>query len=289
MLQEKTSSAKDHLIIEATQANYSQLANFLNQNIKTHRHLDWFSSLDWIGSHPYLIEFQQQKINAVLCATPENGASAWVRIFSVQKKARADETWARLLPRALQKLRDKGITRLAALALHGWFEALLIDSGFENRQNVVVLEWQGNFPSKGARNPGVVIRPMHLNDLPEVERIDRLAFPSLWQNSQTSLTKAFNQTGISTVATRDEVIVGYQISTSMTISGHLARLAVDPAYQCQGIAFTLVHDLLKQFEQRGFWRVTVNTQSDNQPSLSLYQKFGFKPTKEEIKVYDLAL
>jgi ribosomal protein S18 acetylase RimI-like enzyme len=75
----------------------------------------------------------------------------------------------------------------------------------------------------------------------------------------------------------------------MTIYGHLARLAVHPEFQRMGIAYSLVYDLLRQFDQQGFWRVTVNTQSDNQPSLSLYKQFGFKRTGEEIPVYDLIL
>ena len=130
---------------------------------------------------------------------------------------------------------------------------------------------------------------MHLIDLAAIEAIDQAAFPSLWQNSLAGLTKAFHQPGISTVAVKGDSIVGYQISTAMTIYGHLARLAVEPDEQRQGIAYALVYDLLKQFEHRGFWRVTVNTQSDNRASLRLYQKFGFVRTKEEIKVYELQL
>jgi len=130
---------------------------------------------------------------------------------------------------------------------------------------------------------------MDFTDLPVVEEIDRLAFPPLWQNSLSGLTKAFNQTGISTVAIKDGEIVGYQISTAMTIYGHLARLAVHPECQREGIAYTLVYDLLKRFDQRGFWRVTVNTQSDNRASLRLYEKFGFERTSEEIPVYSLRI
>ncbi len=289
MLQEKTSPTHNLTIIEATPAIYNQMADFLNQNIKTHRHLDWFSSLDWIGDHPYLVELNDDQIQAVLCTTPENEDTAWVRVFGVRRALDENVSWDRLLPKALQALKDMHIKELAALSLHPWFETLLINSGFTNNQNIVVLEWQGDLPSTIKNNPDIIIRPMHLNDLTEVERIDRTAFPSLWQNSLAGLTKAFNQTGISTVAVKGETIIGYQISTAMTIYGHLARLAVDPEYQRQGVAHSLVYDLLKQFEQRGFWRITVNTQSNNGASLDLYEKFGFQRTSEEIKVYQLTL
>jgi ribosomal protein S18 acetylase RimI-like enzyme len=289
MLQEKRSSAQTLQVIEAAPEHYNVLADFYNQNIKTHRHLDWFSTLDWIGSHPYLIETRGEEIQAALCAAPENEDSAWIRVFGARKSIDETACWDRLLPVAVENLRENGVQRVAALALHPWFNTLLKKSGFRNRQNIIVLEWQGKFPPKIPLNPEILLRPMHADDLPIVEAIDRSAFPSLWQNALAGLTKAFHQPGISTVAVKGETIVGYQISTAMTIYGHLARLAVEPKEQHQGIAYALVYDLLKQFEHRGFWRVTVNTQSDNKASLRLYQKFGFVRTKEEIKVYELQL
>jgi len=286
MLQGQKTSPKDKLITEATKHDYDQLANFLNQDNRIHRHLDWFSPLDWLGSQPFLIERTDNKIRAILCTTPENKQAAWVRVFGTRKDLPGKESWQRLLPKAIKKLRDKNLRCLAALALHSWFETLLVDSGFVNRQNILVLEWQGDFPNQIVQNQAVRIRQMVLDDLPTVGRIDQLAFPPLWQNSLVGLKTAFKQTGISTVALINNEIIGYQISTSMTIYGHLARLAVLPDFQRKGVAYTLVYDLLKRFKKRGFQRITVNTQSDNKPSLNLYSKFEFTRTSEKIRVYE---
>lgn len=290
MLKKETpSTASNGKILQATRQDYQKLASFLNQNLKSHRHLDWIPPLEWIGIQPYLYQEINKQIQSVLCASPENSDSAWIRVFAVLKKLPIENHWEKLFPSATRLLRENHIDRLAALALHPWFEALLVSSGFSTRQSVVVLEWNGNFPPKERCNPDILIRPMTIHDLESVEKVDTSAFPSLWENSLLSLTKALKQTGISTVAVLNDRIVGYQISTTMTIYGHLARLAVLPGCQRQGIAYTLVYDLLKKFDHQGFWRVTVNTQSDNQPSLGLYQQFGFRPTKEEIKVYEYQL
>lgn len=289
MVRDKTPASKLPPAVEATPAIYAQLADFLNQNIQTHRHLDWFSSLDWIGHHPYLVEVDGDDIKAALCAAPENADAAWIRLFAVCKTIDSEIPWQNMLPQAIDRLKQDGIKQLATLAIHPWFETLVENSDFRNRQNIVVMEWQGDFPKRKNLNGEVIIRPMHEGDLPAVMKIDHDAFPPLWQNSLEGLTKAFGQTGISTVALLDDEIVGYQISTTMTIYGHLARLAVTPEYQRQGIAFTLVHDLLKQFERLGFWRITVNTQSDNQSSAKLYQGLKFRRTGEEIRVFEVDL
>jgi ribosomal protein S18 acetylase RimI-like enzyme len=193
--------------------------------------------------------------------------------------------WERLFAKAASWLVAANIQKIASLSNSDWFTQLLRHSGFTHQDDVVVLEWNGDHPTTSSRNPGVEIRPMRADDLPEIFQIDQSAFAPLWQNSLASLTKAFNQPGISTVALSQDQIVGYQISTTITIHGHLARLAVHPNHQGQKVASALVDDLFSQFVRQGVWRATVNTQADNKPSLAVYQKFGFQRTQDNIPVF----
>jgi [ribosomal protein S18]-alanine N-acetyltransferase len=103
------------------------------------------------------------------------------------------------------------------------------------------------------------------------------------------LEHAFRQAAIATVAEKDGLLVGYQISTANHSGGHLARLAVHPGYQGKGVGYTILRDLLAQFERRGARHVTVNTQDDNTASISLYEKAGFIATGENYQVYECNL
>ena len=130
---------------------------------------------------------------------------------------------------------------------------------------------------------------MKPEDLPDVKILDKLAFDPLWHNSLDSLTSAFQQSSVSTVAEVGNKIVGYQISTSVTFSGHLARLAVLPAYQGGNIGYNLVYHLLNTFKQSGLSHVSVNTQDNNISSIALYEKMGFRKTGETFPVYEYPL
>jgi ribosomal-protein-alanine N-acetyltransferase len=174
---------------------------------------------------------------------------------------------------------------VAAIPMHRWFENLLQHGAFQCTEHILMLSWESvDIPVAPLAN-AFHIRPMTLDDLGNIEKIDVAAFSPLWQNSQAYLELAFRQAAVATVAELDNHMVGYQISTATPIGGHLARLAVLPNLQGHGVGYALVRDMLSQFTRRGARKVTVNTQKDNLASLSLYHKLGFEQTGEEYPVY----
>ncbi|HSF82031.1 MAG TPA: GNAT family N-acetyltransferase [Anaerolineales bacterium] len=194
--------------------------------------------------------------------------------------------WESLWPEALAILGQSSSSIFAAaIPMQSWFRKLLELSDFYQSHKVVVLSWRAGAAAEPAGQIEAVIRPMNLDDMLMVEDIDRAAFGSVWQNTRSCLELAYRQAAIATVAEREGELVGYQISTATQMGGHLARLAVKPAYQGNGIGYALLNDMLKQFERRGAYNVTVNTQHDNFSSLSLYHKAGFRRTGEEYPVY----
>ncbi len=79
-------------------------------------------------------------------------------------------------------------------------------------------------------------------------------------------------------AKADDRVVGFLV---IDIAKHpeeiyLAQLAVDPAYQGQGIATSMIHSLFGQFSECG--KFVVITRRANEEAKGLYNSLGFSPS-----------
>lgn len=266
-------------------ADQRRLLDLLNSSALAHRHLDWRKPLDWIGAPPFLVLEDAGRILAALACPPDPDRIAWVRLFLVADRLSPREVWQPLWEAARTDLAARGDFVAAAIALQPWFADLLEVSRFEFRQHIVMLERESHAEVGYSLPPGVSLRLMMPYDLPGVAEVDAAAFELLWQNSLPALERAYPQAVLATVAEQEGRLVGYQISTSNSLGAHLARLAIRPEMQGQGLGFALVADLIQHLARRRIYRLTVNTQSDNAASLRLYQQIGFRLTDERYPVY----
>ena len=265
-------------------SDQQQLSNLIFFENRLHRHLDWRSPLEWLGAPFYWALDDSGQIMAALACPPEREGIAWVRLFVYSGRWSAENAWAILWQTAREEIARAGGAKVAAIAIQPWFQNLLGASGFENRQQIVLLEWRYQ-PTAARETAGIRIRKMTEADLPDVEKTDGASFDPLWQNPLETLRRAYAQALYATVAESENGIIGYQISTGGGQRAHLARLAVHPAVQGKGAGRALLKDLFVSLTYMGILRLSVNTQSDNQASLSLYQRMGFMRTGEQFPVY----
>ena len=271
-------------IRQAQTKDTSDLAFFLNQARYVHRHLDWRSTLEWLGEAEFWMLERDGMTQAAFACPPDPLAVAWVRLFASGAHINPDTAWEHLLNHAVQQPGLKPPVTLAAISLHDWFERLLLRHGWQVHQHIVTLSWNGALPPNVKLLPDAVIRPILPEDIPSVTRIDNLAFEPLWQLSELSLKQAFEQSAFATLMEIRGQIVAYQISTASSFNAHLARLAVQPELQGKSIGYALVLDLLKHLERLNIWSVTVNTQHDNASSQALYRRLGFSLTGDQFPV-----
>jgi ribosomal protein S18 acetylase RimI-like enzyme len=254
-----------------------------------HHHLDWLSPVDWLEEQPYLILQNGLRENAALACPPSPPGIGWIRLFVTSRHVVLNDAWNALLHHTLEQSKEFGLELLCSLGITGWFRDLLENSGFNNLQDVVGLSIRIS-DSVVVQSPDrVIIREANETDIPLIAALDERAFDRIWQLPVSSMNAAFHQAGCMTVATVGDEIIGYQLSTISTLSAHLARLAVEPRMQNRQIGRMLISELFQRCEQKGVAELTVNTQSDNQSSLALYKRMGFKLSEENYPVYTLHL
>lgn len=264
--------------------DHQQLSNLIFFENRLHRHLDWRSPLEWLGAPFYWALDDGGQIMAALACPTEKEGIAWVRLFVYSGQWSGENAWDMLWPTAKAEIAHAGGAKVAAIAIQPWFQNLLAASGFENRQQIVLLEWRYQLSAEREAS-GLRIRKMTEADLPEVEKTDAASFDPLWQNPLDTLQRAYAQALYATIAENENGIIGYQISTGGGQRAHLARLAVHPFVQGKGAGRALLSDLFTFLTYMSVSRLSVNTQSDNQASLSLYQRMGFVRTGEQYPVY----
>jgi ribosomal-protein-alanine N-acetyltransferase len=272
------------LIRTADLNDHQKLSNLIFFETRLHRHLDWRSPLEWLGAPFYWALEQGRHITAALACPPEVKGIAWMRLFVYTGGWSPDNAWSLLWETAREEIGRAGGATVAAIAMQSWFQQVLIGSGFENRQHIVMLEWRPPHQAS-IEVDGVRIRRTTEADLAQVTETDHASFAPLWHNSYETLRRAYSQAVYATVAESPDGIVGYQLTTGHGQRAHLARLAVHPSMQGRGVGRTLLNDLFGYLTQTGTQRLSVNTQNDNEASLTLYTKMGFTRTGEEYPVY----
>jgi ribosomal protein S18 acetylase RimI-like enzyme len=262
-----------------------QIANLMFFESHVHRHLDWRAPLEWLGSPFYWVAEENGRVLAALACPQDPERVAWVRLFAHARQLPLDDAWTTLWNAAQKDIEQQGGATVALIAMHQWLSDLLIKHGFSNKQNIIMLKWEGtDFPEQPLIED-VTVRTMQSSDLPAVAELDASAFMPLWQNPLDALKKALPQATSATVVEDGQGLVGYQISTANPFGVHLARLAVRPDAQQRGLGSLIVTDLIRRLKDKHINRLTVNTQSDNHASLALYEKMGFVITGEKFPVY----
>jgi len=267
-------------------SQHHRVLRLLRSARHVHQHLDWLDEKAYLSEGPSLSIYENEEPIALLVCPQEAPGTAWIRLFSVRRRMSLSKAFKLLLPPVLSRLEEKNIHRIAGMAIGKWFSPLLEDAGFSITDQVIFYEQ--DLPG-AITSPDPAIRRFKHKDLQSVQAVDGEAFSSIWRHAASAVEKALHKATYTTVLELDSKIVGYQISTSNTFGAHLARLAVLPEIQNQGIGTRLVQDLLSHFTRKGVFRVTVNTQGQNHASRHVYEKLGFKLMDLHYPVYDILI
>mgnify|MGYP005860338367 CR=1 FL=1 len=266
-----------------TPGDHAQVITLFQHARLRHIHLDWRTFPIWL-SEPTLVcrvlREPRGKVIALLGATLVPRGEAWLRfVLPADRQAR----------QSLQgDLITLGVQQVSVLCFTPWIVVLLTEWGFKHTNAVVTLRYTEGVIPQPPRAPWNIRQAVD-NDLLSVAALDATAFPPLWQHSEATLQHARKQAATFTVLECEDILFGYQLSTQHANVGHLARLAVLPQAQGQGLGGLLVGEMIRSFQSRSTHVITVNTQEDNIRSQRLYRRLGFRDTGHSVAVWSVSL
>jgi ribosomal protein S18 acetylase RimI-like enzyme len=151
--------------------------------------------------------------------------------------------------------------------------------GFDLLEEVVTYEFAGRARPEP---PSRALKFVQIDPSDDAARmallaLDHAAFPWLWWNSDLEFRAYGLMPGVELWFALDgDDIVAYLGMTSFPGWGHLDRIAVDPGRQGSGIGLTALHFAVQRLLRRGAKRIGLSTQTDNERSRRLYERFGFR-------------
>ena len=125
----------------------------------------------------------------------------------------------------------------------------------------------------------IELRRLLLDDLTEIEEIERRSYPTPWSRSMFAgeLAKpssiclgAFEAEG------EDGALVGYLIVSRYVDAWHVMNVAVDPEHRGRGVGTMLLErlfDLTSDDAHRGY---TLEVRVTNVKAIDLYERLGFR-------------
>lgn len=125
---------------------------------------------------------------------------------------------------------------------------------------------------------GVQVRTMRWPDIPDVHRIETVAFPeTAWSvESFWAELSGVPQTRWYGVAVEDHHVVGYAGLMVTGAEGDVQTIAVHAAWRGRGIGRQLLGAVLDEARRRGCSTVMLEVAAGNEEAQSLYRGHGFE-------------
>lgn len=208
----------------------------------------------------------------------------------------------------LSEIRARGFVSVRTGAVTGVGADLLQRQGFTTLQTLHLLDLSlvGWHPPRLRKGLPLRSRRLWVRDRPAAATVDLAAFTSMWAIDLAGIDETCSATPshraraiqVSEIhaagdtdngyedAAHDTAVslAGYAITGRADHHGYLQRLAVHPDHQGHGVGLSLTLDSLLWMQRRRLTRAVVNTHTDNEVALGVYQRVGFRILPQGLSV-----
>ena len=131
----------------------------------------------------------------------------------------------------------------------------------------------------------MIVRLLSPFDAAEMAEIEKLCFSLPW-SLQSVKVELQNPLARYTGIFDNGKLVGYAGIQIVLDEGHITNIAVMPERRRQGLADTLLTELLNYAAERSLRFVTLEVREGNVPARKLYEKYGFAEVGRRGGYYD---
>lgn len=124
-------------------------------------------------------------------------------------------------------------------------------------------------------NEAIRVVPLKLAHLDRVVEIERRSFTDPWTRGMFRSELEMLDHTYCRAAFRGETLVGYLLAILIPDEAHLGNLAVHPDARHQGVAQSLLDDLIAACRVAGVARVTLEVRDSNENARKFYYKNEF--------------
>ena len=128
------------------------------------------------------------------------------------------------------------------------------------------------------------LQPARAADLEPLARLDAAAFPPLWHFGYQDMLELLMRSRMQIAWQAGEAIGYAALLANSGLEAQLARLAVHPDAQNNGVGRQLLQDAIRYAANTGYHTLVLNTQTDNARSQHLFRSFGFRPLAYPVPV-----
>lgn len=130
----------------------------------------------------------------------------------------------------------------------------------------------------------MIIRKANLDDVEAIVSLDQEVLQTNWHETLYAESIVLKDTQ-SLVLDHEGRLIGYLIYRNIGGDFEIIQLALNKAYQRQGLASMMIDYMIQDAQSSNIEFIYLEVEMDNLPALNLYKKYGFEAIHQRKNYY----